>query len=251
MQHDFILLDRSSSMSTMWGEALASVNGYVKKLADDGGIDTGVTLAVFDTNHDGKLDFNVIRDRIVPKTWKPVANDEASPRGSTPLNDATGRIVGLANAGAYDKVAIIIMTDGHENSSRELSRYQVKAMLDQCRAKNWQVIFPGGELRQRPAGRRLRQCGRTDRAVGTGEHGRDHGEPVHLARVLCRLRGGYWFLRGREEALPGRRVTYEAFWGTFWVGIMLYRLVSTGALSESALYWQAYMEGRQYAADRA
>lgn len=59
MQHDFILLDRSGSMSDPagnWAEALSAVNAYVKKLADDK-VDTGVTLATFDTDAAGKFDF--------------------------------------------------------------------------------------------------------------------------------------------------------------------------------------------------
>lgn len=144
MQHDFILLDRSGSMSSMWTEALNSVNAYVKKLADEN-VDTGVTLAVFDAEI-GNLDFNIIRDRITPQTWKPVSDEDASPRGMTPLNDATGKIVNLAKAGNYDKVAIIIMTDGHENASRELTVAQAKTLLDECRAKNWQVIFLGANF---------------------------------------------------------------------------------------------------------
>src|SRR5262245_61630579 len=116
-------------MSSMWTEAVNSVNAYVKKLADEK-VDTGVTLAVFDDSG-GKLDFKVIRDRIIPSTWKPVSNEDADPRGMTPLNDATGKIVALAKAGNYDKVAIIIMTDGHENASRELSVAQAKALLDE------------------------------------------------------------------------------------------------------------------------
>lgn len=143
MQHDFILLDRSGSMQSLWTEALSSVNAYVKKLADDK-IDTGVTLAVFDGENG--LDFKVIRDRIIPSTWNPVTDTDASPRGMTPLNDATGKIVALANAGNYDKVAIIIMTDGAENASRELTVDQAKKLLDDCRAKNWQVIFLGANF---------------------------------------------------------------------------------------------------------
>lgn len=143
MQHDFILLDRSGSMGSLWSEALGSINGYVQKLAEDK-IDTGVTLAVFDENG-GTLDFRVIRDRIIPSTWNPVTDADATPRGMTPLNDATGKIVALANAGNYDKVAII-MTDGHENSSKELSVEQAKKLLDECRAKNWQVIFLGANF---------------------------------------------------------------------------------------------------------
>lgn len=144
MQHDFILLDRSGSMESLWKEALGSINAYVKKLSDEK-VDTGVTLAVFDSQI-GNLDFQVIRDRITPATWNPVSDADAIPRGTTPLNDATGRLVALAEAGNYDKVAIIIMTDGHENSSRELSVNQAKALLDKCRAKNWQVIFLGANF---------------------------------------------------------------------------------------------------------
>jgi hypothetical protein len=143
MQHDFILLDRSGSMKELWAEALSSVNAYVKKLAEDK-VDTGVTLAVFDGQ--GGLDFKVVRDRIIPSTWHPVTSADAEPRGMTPLNDATGRIVSLARAGNYDKVAIIIMTDGHENDSKELSVQQARSLLDDCRTKGWQVIFLGADF---------------------------------------------------------------------------------------------------------
>lgn len=144
MQHDFILLDRSGSMSNLWAEALGAINSYVKKLADDK-VDTGVTLATFDGDA-GQLAFDIIRDRITPTTWRPVSDADATPRGMTPLNDATGKIVHLARLGNYDRVAIIIMTDGHENASHELTVAQAKAMLDECRAKNWQVIFLGANF---------------------------------------------------------------------------------------------------------
>jgi hypothetical protein len=149
MQHDFILLDRSGSMDGMWVEALSSVNNYVKTLAADR-VDTGVTLAVFD-GENGKLDFRVIRDRITPPTWKPVDADDATPRGMTPLSDAVGQIVALAQRGApdgtqYDKVAIIIMTDGAENASRELSVAQARKLLDECRVRGWQVVFLGANF---------------------------------------------------------------------------------------------------------
>ncbi len=148
MQHDFILLDRSGSMQVLWSEALNSVNAYVKKLADDK-VDTGVTLATFDKDGD-QFKFEVVRDRIIPSTWKPVSSEDATPRGMTPLNDAIGRIVALAKAGnngtAYDKLALIIMTDGLENASREYTHAAAKALLDVCRAKNWQVIFLGADF---------------------------------------------------------------------------------------------------------
>lgn len=147
MQHDFILLDRSGSMASQWDEALGSINTYVKDLATKK-VDTGVTLATFDGVNG--LRFEIIRDRITPETWRPVSNADAEPRGMTPLNDATAKIVDLATFGKYDKLAIIIMTDGAENDSRELPGPQgtatAKKMLDNCRAKGWQVIFLGANF---------------------------------------------------------------------------------------------------------
>lgn len=147
MQHDFILLDRSGSMKTLWEEALGSVNTYVKKLAEDK-VDTGVTLAIFDSpqGQSDAMDFTIVRERIIPSTWHEVSSTEVEPRGFTPLNDATCRIVNLAKAGNYDKVAIIIMTDGAENASKEFTVTQAKLLLDQCRARGWQVIFLGANF---------------------------------------------------------------------------------------------------------
>jgi uncharacterized protein YegL len=152
MQHDFLLLDRSGSMEgPMWTEALGSINAYVKKLADNN-VDTGVTVAAFDSMYP----FQIVRDRITPKTWKDITNSDVTPRGGTPLNDATGKLLDLAEKGTpwggqYEKVAIIIMTDGYENSSQEYSvatggTTKIKARLDAARAKNWQVIFLGANF---------------------------------------------------------------------------------------------------------
>ena len=108
-------------------------------------MDTGVTVAVFDKNGLEAVSFEVVRDRITPITFHALTDKDAFPRGYTPLNDAIGKIVALAKAGDYDKLALIIMTDGHENASTELTVPQAKALLDECRAKGWQVIFLGAD----------------------------------------------------------------------------------------------------------
>lgn len=142
MQHDFILLDRSGSMAGRWNDALGAVNAYAKGLAD-ANVDTGITLMGFDTSG-----FPILRDKITPKTFHPVTDKDVSPAGGTPLNDAIGRIVGLANAGydggkQYSRVALYIITDGEENSSREVDHQKAKDMLEACRKKDWQVTFIG------------------------------------------------------------------------------------------------------------
>lgn len=143
----YILLDRTGSMENMWAEALSSVNAYAEGLASlDGGprVDAGITLAVFDAQ-DG-LQFDVLRKDIDARRWKKVTNDEVNPRGMTPLYDAIGRMVSLAETDKPEKAVIVIMTDGEENSSREMTRASTKAALDRVRAKGWEVVFLGAEF---------------------------------------------------------------------------------------------------------
>jgi hypothetical protein len=148
----YILLDRTGSMSDIWEEALTSVNAYADSFAADapgaeiagGDIKTAVTLAVFD--HQDGLQFDVLRDKVDPSNWKDVTNSDASPRGMTPLYDAIGRIVSRAEADAPKKAVIVIMTDGLENSSSELTNQGAKAALDRARARGWEVVFLGAEF---------------------------------------------------------------------------------------------------------
>ena len=149
--HSYILLDRTGSMSDIWDEALNSVNTYASSFgeADEGeiegeDIETRLTLAIFD--YQETMQFDVLRENVIAEDWSDVTNDEANPRGMTPLFDAIGRIVSLAEADAPEKAVIVIMTDGLENSSRELTKTGAKAALDRAEAKGWQVVFLGAEF---------------------------------------------------------------------------------------------------------
>jgi hypothetical protein len=145
--HSYILLDRTGSMEPMWTEALSSVNAYATGLATlDGGprVDADITLAVFDAQ-DG-LQFDVLRNDVDAEAWRKVTSDEVAPRGMTPLYDAIGRIVSLAEKDHPEKAVIVIMTDGEENSSTEMTKKSAKAALDRVRAKGWEVVFLGAEF---------------------------------------------------------------------------------------------------------
>lgn len=137
--HAYILLDRSGSMAPLWDEAIGSVNAYVTSL-DDG----HVTFAVFD-GHDG-LQFDVLRAGVPAATWKPIGNQDATPRGMTPLFDAIGRLIARAETDDPGKAVIVVMTDGAENASREMKKDAVKAALDRVEARGWQVVFLGADF---------------------------------------------------------------------------------------------------------
>jgi hypothetical protein len=143
----YILLDRSGSMQSLWVEALSSVNAFAKELANktDGPVvDSHVTLAVFDSQEG--LHFDVLRKKQPALHWDNVTDKDASPRGMTPLLDAMVRIISLAESDNPDKAIIVVMTDGQENASREVTRDGVKAALDRVKAKGWETVFLGANF---------------------------------------------------------------------------------------------------------
>jgi hypothetical protein len=142
----YILLDRTGSMEPIWTEALKSVNAYADELARDQDplLNVAVTLAVFDAQ-DG-LQFDVLRRKVNPGEWPPVTSAEASPRGMTPLFDAIGEILTIAEKDDAERAVLVVMTDGEENASRELTKEAVRARLDRARNRGWEVVFLGAEF---------------------------------------------------------------------------------------------------------
>lgn len=139
----YLLLDRSQSMGPKWNETLGSVNCYVEEL-NKNKTSGKITIATFD-KHDG-VQFDIIRNAVTLKGYKPITTTDATPRGLTPLFDAIGRAVNLAEKANDNKTIMVIMTDGEENASVETTKEAAKAALDRCRAKGWQVVFLGADF---------------------------------------------------------------------------------------------------------
>lgn len=148
----FLLLDRSASMSSIWKNAIGSINSYVQELASQSP-NAEVTFAVFDSME--HLNFDVLRSGVKAKNWKSVGSEEAHPRGNTPLHDAIGSFVGLALARNNERTVLVIETDGYENASKSLTRAAATALLDTCRSKGWQTIFLGANFDAMPQAQSL------------------------------------------------------------------------------------------------
>lgn len=131
----YILLDRSGSMSTLWNEALGSINNYVTKLKNS----DKVYLAAFDDQYE------IIRE-CKAGDWKEVTNEDAQPRGMTALFDSCGKIMTLAEENDSRKTMLVVMTDGHENASREYNQAAIKAKVKAFEEKKWEVIFLGANF---------------------------------------------------------------------------------------------------------
>lgn len=137
----YILLDRSGSMSSRWTEALVSINAYVKELAKGSAT---ATLATFDSH--GTMQYDVLRDSVPATEWKDVTDAEAQPRGGTPLLDAIGRAVSAIESRPGKKKILIVMTDGEENQSSEMTKDSAKAAIDRFEKNGWQVVFLGADF---------------------------------------------------------------------------------------------------------
>jgi hypothetical protein len=145
--HAYILLDRTGSMQPLWEEALSSVNAYAAGLgAGTGGarIRARITLATFDASEG--LQFDILRRAEPAERWRGVSDDDATPRGMTPLYDAIGRMTALAENDSPERAILVVMTDGEENASREVTRDGAKAALDRLRRRGWETVFLGADF---------------------------------------------------------------------------------------------------------
>lgn len=139
----YILLDRSGSMNTRWQEAVSSINAYVDELIKNKA-QGDVTFAMFD-DHAG-LQYELIDNGTDLKDWEPIDYKKYSPRGGTPLYDAAMRLIGSAEQKGSNKTVIIIMTDGQENASKEMTKDKMTAAINSAKTKGWEVIFLGADF---------------------------------------------------------------------------------------------------------
>ena len=131
----YILLDRSGSMASLWGEALGSINSYVAKLKKK----DNVFLAAFDN------EYEIVRD-CKAEGWDDVTNADLQPRGMTALYDSCGKVMAKAEEDGAKKTILVVMTDGHENASREHTQTSIKAKVKEFEDKKWEVIFLGANF---------------------------------------------------------------------------------------------------------
>ncbi len=140
-----VVLDRSGSMACIADDTIGGFNTFVKSQQEQGGV-TKLTLVQFDSQYE------VVHDAIEIDSVSELTLETFVPRGSTALLDAIGRrvtetrvrIEGLPEDEKPDTVIFVIITDGHENSSREFKREQVKSLIQDCEDNlEWDIVYLG------------------------------------------------------------------------------------------------------------
>lgn len=133
-----VVLDRSGSMETIRDDTIGAFNAYVERLAKDAP-KSRLSLTLFDS---GSVD-TVVDDQAI-KDVVPLDRSTFVPRGMTPLYDAIGKVVAKLDAATGKHKALVILTDGQENNSREMTQDAAKALIaDRQERQNWLVIYLG------------------------------------------------------------------------------------------------------------
>jgi hypothetical protein len=137
-----VVMDRSGSMEFIQREAEGALRTFVEEQKNLPG-KASLTLARFDDHYDITHD-GIDLDEVDPASIK------LEPRGLTALLDAIGRTINhlgkrledLSESERPGKVLFAIVTDGHENASREWTREKVfEAIKRQTDEWQWEFIF--------------------------------------------------------------------------------------------------------------
>lgn len=76
---------------------------------------------------------------------KPFTISDYVPGGMTALHDAIGRSIRATERAerSDDRVIVVIMTDGHENSSHEWNKRSILKLIEEKRADGWDFVYLG------------------------------------------------------------------------------------------------------------
>jgi len=142
------ILDRSGSMGGLESDTIGGYNSLIEKQKNEIG-DAVVTTVLFDDQYD------MIHDRVDIMKINHITSKEYFARGMTGLLDAVGKTinhVGNRHKNALDnevpgKTMVTIITDGHENASKEFNLPQIKQMIERQKEKyGWEFVFLGANI---------------------------------------------------------------------------------------------------------
>lgn len=135
------ILDRSGSMTTIKNDTIGGFNSFIKDQKEVEGA-ARLTLAQFDGQYE--IVYQGLDIQEVPNLDSTVF----VPRGSTALLDAIGKTLTEQKARIQkdawaDKVIVVILTDGEENSSREYNFDTIKTLTQSAQNEQWSFIYLG------------------------------------------------------------------------------------------------------------
>lgn len=126
------ILDRSGSMDVCLDDTIGGFNAFVRDQVASGGT---LSLVLFDHEYTPVYIRRSIGD------VEPLTRDTYKPRGSTALLDAIGKTI--KENQNLNTPTIVILTDGHENSSREYTKAHIKDLIEERQRAGWTFVYLG------------------------------------------------------------------------------------------------------------
>jgi len=139
-----MILDKSGSMEALKADAIGGFNQFLKEQQAEPG-EANLTLVLFDTAY-------TVHPARALAAIEPLTERNYSPSGGTALLDALGRTIRdtgrrlseMPEADRPDKVIVVTITDGEENSSRKFSLTDIRDMIaHQQDTYAWKFLFLG------------------------------------------------------------------------------------------------------------
>ncbi len=133
-----ILVDRSGSMASIAQDTEGGIKSFLEDQAKLPG-KVKVRLAQFDTTYDVVYETTKLKD---------VPEFSLQPRGLTALVDSISKTILDTDktADKFDKVIVLILTDGGENASHEWSAENAKKLVEARKEDGWEFIFLGANI---------------------------------------------------------------------------------------------------------
>lgn len=155
--HISVVLDRSGSMAAIADDIVGGFNEFLARQRAEAG-EARITVAQFDSGNP----FEVLIDGMPVREVTDLAREAYQPRGTTPLYDAIGSMIGrvdAVSAGHDEDQLMVIVTDGLENASREHDRASVFSMITDRRRRGWSFMFLGADQDSYASGARMAMAG--------------------------------------------------------------------------------------------
>lgn len=142
-----VIMDKSGSM---WNTAKDARGGFNSFLTEQRKVEgtCRMSLTQFDTSFNVCYEGTPIVEveELTEKTYKPGGGTALLDAVGNTINAAVQRIEKLDKSERPDKVFVVIITDGEENSSEEHTLETIKKMIDEQKEEGWEFIFIGANI---------------------------------------------------------------------------------------------------------
>ncbi|CAB4804678.1 MAG: VWA domain-containing protein [Actinobacteria bacterium] len=149
--HLYVLIDVSGSMESIRTDVIGGFNALLEDQRAEAEDASRATVVLFDSVEPN----NVIASGVPLREVIELDQRSYTPRGGTPLLDATGVLITRADREKRERadaglpaedILFVTITDGHENQSTEFTRDAIKTLVEQRQADGWEFSFLSADL---------------------------------------------------------------------------------------------------------